>query len=107
MIKKTFIPVSLALALAVSAVGCASKGKIVYVDRIVEIPVVVNEPIPAPADVGELGVLPVDQIHEGSTDAEVVVAYKTTVDLLRNYVDALEAALQPYIDASRKDKDSE
>lgn len=105
MIKKTFIPVGLALALAVSGAACTKR--IVYRDRIVEVPVVVNEEIPAPADIGELGVLPVDQITEESTDAEVVVAYKSTVDILRNYVEALQAQIQPYIDAAQKAKDTE
>ena len=61
---------------------------------------VVHEDIPVP-DVPVKPPIPVYNFTGKETDAEVTQDYVLSVSLLENYADQLEAALQPFIIASK------
>ena len=74
--------------------GCVPE-RVIFKDRIVEVPVLIfrNPPPPAPVEKPEF---PIDSLSLDATDEETAKAYAETVELMRGYLTSLEESLKPF-----------
>ena len=82
------------ILLSMLLISCASDPEIVYVDRLVEVPVVLAKECPKLPEVTPINIMPVDNLRSNSTNQEVAKAYVKTVTIckskLKQYREALE-----------------
>ena len=88
------------LLLAIMLSSCAVEPKIVYKDRIVEVPKIVLEECPPVPVVNPLTSTPLDELHLESKDAEIARAYVKTVEIQDNKLDQYKEALDALEDES-------
>lgn len=85
--------VLISMACMLFLIGCAEK--LVYVDRIVEVPVTVFKDPPKAAVVVE-PIYEITKITKDSTADEVAKAYVITIYQKNDTIDKLQLALKPY-----------
>lgn len=73
--------------------GCAANEKIIYVDRIVEVPKIIMEQCTPPPIVVPLRQTPLDTLHLESKNQEIAKAYVKTVEVQKNKIEQYKEAL--------------
>lgn len=89
---------SLAMIFIVS--GCQKE--IVYKDRIKEVPVLVFNDPPKPAEIAAMPELPIFKITKDSSREEIAKAFAESVTILLSQVKQQETALEPFIKNGRQ-----
>lgn len=78
------------------AIFVSCKTRIVYKDRVVEVPVVVIEPYERPPVIEEITELPIDKITHNDSVQQKAGAIEQTIQLLKNKMNQYKDALTPY-----------
>ena len=88
------------LVVALLLSGCAAEPRIVYKDRIVEVPKIVMEQCPPAPNVAGLTTTPLDTLHSESKNVEIARAYVKTVEIQDNKLGQYKEALDAVTDES-------